>query len=685
MHVAASNHSAMRDTAAAPSIVSAMMAVQRRWRRLRLRLRWPWSWSCRRRRSTDLLPSTMAGMPIRGGAAIRAALSICALLAIVALSLSLSALLVTHLSSGGGGGQHWVVSGDDGGGGLVSRWRLLQLQPPWSRWRLSADSSPSARERRRLATAALQQIDPAAWVRQWHLEPLRPPRLYRTEPATTPVLVTVPTAFNQSDVHFEFQPDSPPLRLLPAVNESAFPVPFRCSPEKMAECGDPLIPTAHRVGLANFPSLTLPTLHEDQLRTIFPRDRRALLLGAVPAPWSLRLTVLSVRYDPSPIGSFHLLMSLDDVYTHLNGTDENLQCSGAIDAVHERKRAVLNYLLQHRTAMRCAFQPLPHAHNRSHGHNHTHAEQVGDTESVADADVASAVGGARLDSRLVYSNAHEHPTGAIMEVMEFSCPYPHHPHPPPDRLNFTFEMDLTPGLWPVTPPVLRAVIPVVSAVSRRVPLAFCGKPLANLLPTGLLVDFIQHHAMLGVEVFHIYDRYNQKALRRRLRPLLRSGLVELHHAPEHTFFYTRGKPTGHKHKRTQTRWQSGGWMVATSTETVSILAASSHCLCSHGRVVDCVCAVRPFVRPSVCRSPSVSHVDVLQSGGLSGSVPLSQLALGRICRHVVRSQHAHSTGADTSTRSCCLSVGFDADCSLLAWAVFAMVVFVAMIVVCSFV
>lgn len=321
-------------------------------------------------------------------------------------------------------------------------------------------------------------VDPAAWVRQWHIA--EPTKLYR------PLDTDLP-------------------QTLPALSEEVSRVPFRCSPAKLDSCSDIPLPTAHRVGLGNYPSLMLPTLGEEQLAAVWSDAKhRAKVMESVAAPWQIRLTALAARFD-LPTGDFLVMLSIDDAHAHLNGTDEDQLCHGSIHAVHDRRRALWDHLLRSGTDIRCLFSD-------------------GD-------DLASAP-------------AAEYMMGQRSEVVELRCPYPWHPRSPPHALNLTLQMEFSPKMWPsTTKTTARMLVPLKSELARRVSVAYCGKPLANTMPLGFMLDFIQHHVMLGVEVFHIYDRYNQPAVRARLQPHIDSGLVVLHDVPEHTHFYTRGVPS----------------------------------------------------------------------------------------------------------------------------------------------
>lgn len=145
-----------------------------------------------------------------------------------------------------------------------------------------------------------------------------------------------------------------------------------------------------------------------------------------------------------------------------------------------------------------------------------------------------------------YSVSTAEPRVALLrsrgEVLELRCPWPSHPQTPPSEL---FHMDVTYGLASAAAdlPPLRMRVPIESALSRRVQFALCVRTLTDPLALHALPDFLQHHAFMGVELFHVYDRYAQPAVRALLQPYMESGLVELHDAPEHTYAYQRGRPT----------------------------------------------------------------------------------------------------------------------------------------------
>lgn len=344
------------------------------------------------------------------------------------------------------------------------------------------------------SVAVTTVVDPVAWVRQWHLAP--PASLYKPVEAEIKL------------------PES-----LLAISTKIISIPHRCSVSIHHACvdSDHPMPSAHRVGLSNLPTVLTPPLGASQIRDIFPDPaQRTFMTFSITPPWRLRLTVVATRFDLNT-GDFHIMMSFDDVVTQMNGTAENEICHGSMHSVRDRKRIIWDHLQRTGTAMRCVFDRT----DPGLGAPKT-GRDIGDT---------------------VVTPASDFIMGVTSDVIEARCAYPWFPRAPPDAINITFKIAYSASMWPTPPPAVGMVVPMRASLDRRVPVAHCGKPMANAQPLGFLMDFIQHHAMLGVEVFHIYDRYNQASVHARLEPHIRSGLVQLHQAAEHTHFYTRADPT----------------------------------------------------------------------------------------------------------------------------------------------
>ena len=358
------------------------------------------------------------------------------------------------------------------------------------------DGSPAAGA----ASSTSSDVDPWAFVRQWHLAPLGP--LHHPIPSAAP----------------SASPSSPrSMALVSGLSvDPAGPPPLRWAPPDVPlvsgpvhpTCGTPSnktcvreVPSAHRAGLGSYPSLSLPFTFAELRDALGDEPHFDLWFEVVPPPWLLRLTTHAVRYEPDE-GAFLLLLSFDDAYSHINavrGLEEDA-CMGRSTAVRSRR---LKLFLAMQGSITCGYSG---------------------TGSNAEPRVA-----------LLRSRG---------EVLELRCPWPNHPELPPSEL---FYMDVSYGLASAAAgtdvPPLSMRVPIQSSLSRRVQFALCVRTLTDPLALHALPDFLQHHAFMGVEVFHVYDRYAQPAVRALLQPYMQSGLVELHDAPEHTYAYQRGKPS----------------------------------------------------------------------------------------------------------------------------------------------
>ena len=99
------------------------------------------------------------------------------------------------------------------------------------------------------------------------------------------------------------------------------------------------------------------------------------------------------------------------------------------------------------------------------------------------------------------------------------CFYPQHPAQPPNALTLT-----------VATKTGTVDLHICSAHTRHVTLAYCSTPAASAHYVGRYVhDFINYHAWLGYERFHIYDRYGQ--YRQTLQHFIDNGLVVYHRFP----------------------------------------------------------------------------------------------------------------------------------------------------------
>jgi hypothetical protein len=297
------------------------------------------------------------------------------------------------------------------------------------------------------------------------------------------------------------------------------------------------VPTAHSVGLSGHPRLPLTLRAEhlaEQGHTDATRQR-------FPAPWHMQLLVHELRYSADR-GGFLLLVLLDDIDMRMISKEGAAQQSTR-NNYDSRQDKIMDKIFPHNTygpgaaPLLCAFQ-------------HAAAEDGGG----GGGDGPSGGGGSEFRGNgegvwLPSTLAERVPSVASpMSHYEIFCPYPGAPRAPPPLLHLRLSWSASflkhyayapkaPERVLQLPPL--TVVPICRQWSPLRSLVYCGR-LSNPVYYSSLLDFIGHHAHLGVELFDLEDAYGLH--RELLAPWLRAGSVAYTRRSEHAFFWMDGQP-----------------------------------------------------------------------------------------------------------------------------------------------